>query len=620
MTVAAAIAAGSHEWDGDQLEVISSAGTRRLIVDAGPGTGKTAVACARIGHLVDVCGLAPTRVWMISFTRTAVGEIRNRLNGYVGPAAAGIKVATVDSQAWALHSGFDAKASLTGSYEANIEAVLKLIRTDRDVAEYLREVEHLVIDEAQDLVGVRADLIEALIGRLSPECGITVFADDAQAIYDWSEEETPDPDSADESLLQRLRADPGLNFGSARLQTIHRTRSESLREIFSDVRSAVLSARESAAGIFTTVRDRIHSLADATGLEASDLGIDKLPPGTLILFRRRAEALMASQFCHAPHSLRLSGFPRSLPPWVSACFGVCTERHIDEAHFLDLWNAVAATARDSDASAEEAWDRLFSLAGGSGYSLDLLRLRQVLGRSNPPVEMLDPDFGLPGPILGTVHASKGREADDVLLMMGKSPDFDSDEKEHAETRVLFVGSTRARNTLKVGRAISKPGRSLDSGRACKLMIRKGTASAMIEIGCEDDVAPERLVGTRFSIDEAVAAQKLLLEQACQVIGLELVRVPEADWNYRLVCAADQQAIGMLPPWFKDDLWEAANRAASITERKQKPPGRIKYLKALGTRSIVLPPDDPRLEQLHAPWRQSGFVLAPRLAAFGYAML
>src|SRR5690349_16036668 len=62
MTVVAAIAAASHDWDGDQLEVIGSAGTRRLIVDAGPGTGKTAVACARIAHLIDVCGLAPARI------------------------------------------------------------------------------------------------------------------------------------------------------------------------------------------------------------------------------------------------------------------------------------------------------------------------------------------------------------------------------------------------------------------------------------------------------------------------------------------------------------------------------------------------------------------------------
>jgi hypothetical protein len=620
MTVAAAAEEASREWDGDQLEVIGGAATRRLIVDAGPGTGKTAVACARIAHLVNVCGLAPARIWMISFTRTAVGEIRSRLNGYVGPAAAGIKVATVDSQAWALHSGFDAKASLTGNYEANIAAVLKLIRTDVDVAEYLAEVEHLVIDEAQDLVGIRADLIEALIGRLSPECGITVFADEAQAIYDWSEEKAPGPGEAEASLLQRLRNDPGLNFGAAHLHTVHRTRSESLREIFSDVRSAVLAARHSAAGIFTTVRDRIHSLADATGLEASDLGIDKLPPGTLILFRRRAETLMASQFCHAPHSLRLSGFPRSLPPWISACFGNCDQRHVDKPQFLHLWNTVAVAAHDPAASADDAWDRLFSLAGDSGESIDLQRLRQVLGRSNPPVELLDPDFGLPGPILGTVHASKGREADDVLLMMGKSPEFENEEDEHAETRVLFVGSTRARSTLKVGRAISKPGRALDSGRACKLMIRKGVASAMIEIGCEDDIAVERLVGTRSPLEQAAGAQQLLLEHACGVLPLELLRVPEADWNYRLTSPEGHKPIAMLPPWFRDDLWEAANRAASITGRKQKPPGRIKYLKALGSRSIVVAPDDPRLEQLHAPWRRSGFVLAPRLAAFGYAML
>lgn len=61
------------------------------------------------------------------------------------------------------------------------------MKNDEDIADELLQIEHVVIDEAQDLVGQRADLIEALVGRLPSDCGITVFADEAQAIYGFSD-------------------------------------------------------------------------------------------------------------------------------------------------------------------------------------------------------------------------------------------------------------------------------------------------------------------------------------------------------------------------------------------------------------------------------------------------
>ncbi|WP_328274602.1 UvrD-helicase domain-containing protein, partial [Sphingobium sp.] len=107
-----AAATSSGDWDPSQKAVILAAADRRLIVDAGPGTGKTAVACARLGHLVLAEDVRPSQTWMISFTRTAIAEIRARLHSYIGDAAFAVKVATVDAHAWAIHSGYDPAASL----------------------------------------------------------------------------------------------------------------------------------------------------------------------------------------------------------------------------------------------------------------------------------------------------------------------------------------------------------------------------------------------------------------------------------------------------------------------------------------------------------------------------
>ena len=92
-------------WDADQRRVIEADTDARLVVEAGPGTGKTAVACARLAYLINEEDIEPSNTWMISFTRTAVAEIRARLHSYVGDASFAIRIATIDSHAWSIHSG-----------------------------------------------------------------------------------------------------------------------------------------------------------------------------------------------------------------------------------------------------------------------------------------------------------------------------------------------------------------------------------------------------------------------------------------------------------------------------------------------------------------------------------
>lgn len=170
-------------WDAEQMRVITADIDARLIVEAGPGTGKTAVACARLAHLISEEDIEPSKILMISFTRAAAAEIRARLHSYVGEASYAIHNATIDSHAWAVRSGHDPNARLTGAYDDNIECVIALLTSDEDVVDEYSQIEHVVIDEAQDIVGRRAELIEAMIMKLPTDCGVTIFADEAQAIY-----------------------------------------------------------------------------------------------------------------------------------------------------------------------------------------------------------------------------------------------------------------------------------------------------------------------------------------------------------------------------------------------------------------------------------------------------
>ena len=232
------------EWDESQRGVIDASPVDRLLVGAGPGTGKTAVACARVAQLINQSYLEPSRIWLISFTRTAVSEIRYRIGTYLkDPTAAyAVKIATLDSHAWTIHSGFDEDAAILGSYEENIERVLQLVREDEGVADYLHEnVEHLIVDEAQDIVGIRADLVVSILNRLSNSCGVTLFADEAQAIYGFADDsETRLNELGESTLIEKIRTNAIGDFRECELTEVHRTHSSQLKGIFTEVRRKVL--------------------------------------------------------------------------------------------------------------------------------------------------------------------------------------------------------------------------------------------------------------------------------------------------------------------------------------------------------------------------------------------
>jgi len=603
-------------WDADQLQVIEAEADARLVVEAGPGTGKTAVACARLAHLISEEDVEPSNAWMISFTRTAVAEIRARLHSYVGDASFAIRIATIDSHAWSIHSGHDPNARLTGSYEENVARVIDLLKTDEDVADELSQVEHVVIDEAQDLVGQRADLIEELVKRLPSDCGVTVFADEAQAIYGFSDDSDGHRKGAagkpGKALLDRLRAERSLGFETLILKEIYRTTSPGLRKIFSDLRKDVLDKNRHRDGFHAETAERIREFADKKGLKWTQMKVADFTRDDLLLFRTRGEVLMAAQFCDLPHRLRLSGYGATLPAWLAICFSDLLDPYLAERQFLDLWAARIENKAAPHYGPAEAWQHLMRVAGRRDGSVDMLKLRRRLGQARPPVELTLPEYGLEGPIVGTIHASKGREASNVVLLLPNGAEFESAEDEAEEARVLFVGATRARTSLIVGESNAFRSSTLASGRVYR-SVNYGKAT-MVEVGREGDITARGLVGRReFTRDLALAGQTFLAKRADVVTTFKLEADPDLDWRYRIWNGDQDPCVGVLSSKLTSDLWQILETRNQ--RHSHKPPGYVNHVRGQGSATIVLGPDDSDLETLNEPWATSGFVLAPRIAAF-----
>ena len=559
------------QWDDEQFEVIQSSYDHRLIVSAGPGMGKTAVACARVAHLIDEEGLSPNNVWMISFTRAAVSELADRIALFSENAqeVLGVSVATIDSHAWHLRNGFDVQTAtkLFGGFDTAISRAIEMINeNEEDYADYFGEIEHVIIDEAQDVNGVRAQFLLRVIELLSPDCGITVFHDPAQSIYDYEH----DRDGNDKiKLVDELTKLSNFSAGMRELKKIHRTDDPSLLRLYEDLRLDVLTEatdrfEDQKSIVFDAAHGQIPGHFEARKLKGYR--------SALVLFRRRAQAIMASSFMCAEgisHRLRMAGYPRCICPWVALAFSNQTDRNINKrdffAHVSELFqlrqrDLLGLDHPDPEIFSDTFWTRARKSVRSRGRgeeTLDLVDLAERLSVS--PIDGLTrPEIGTEGPILGTIHSSKGREAEEVVLNISNSWTADDaswgDPRE--EGRVLFVGASRAKKRLITAPGLSAQySRTLDpSGR----VFRKGKKgkSCQLQVGLANDIdtSPRRL---NYEIGELLS---MTLPLRCLA---QLIEDGNDQWIWALWPdddELDKGPIGYFSRSFSNDVM-AAGRAA-----------------------------------------------------------
>lgn len=65
--------------DEDQIAAVRYNGNKPLVINAGPGSGKTRVIIERVVYLVEKCDINPSTILVITFTRKATQELRERL-------------------------------------------------------------------------------------------------------------------------------------------------------------------------------------------------------------------------------------------------------------------------------------------------------------------------------------------------------------------------------------------------------------------------------------------------------------------------------------------------------------------------------------------------------------
>lgn len=426
------------ELDESQRDVAEAEPDARMFVTAAAGQGKTEVLLARVKTLVED-GLNPAdEILVLSFSRAAVEAVRKRARIH---DLDGLQIRTFDSFAAQILIDMD-EETLGDSFDARIRKATKYIAGD-ETPDRLTYLKHILVDEAQDLVGDRAELVLALFSVLGDDFGFTVLGDPLQGIYDFQLEESESRLTSSE-LIETL-----VNEFGAEQQTLakhYRAVTDRTRELIS-----VGDEIRSLGALDTPACEAAHSLLDDFRREVSSTSVlnesGALSPNdgdtTALLCSTNYEVLIASELLWEngyPHLIRRKAQDMSVAPWVHQVFKDLEDRTYDADEIKSRLHQLFGVG------AADRWLALKTAEGNfSAYdSLKVPQLSQRLrSRSIPLTLTVDDAAPL---VVSTVHRAKGLEFTNVLYLQ---PEFGSPAAKHnAEAlKQKYVALSRAREEI-----------------------------------------------------------------------------------------------------------------------------------------------------------------------------
>ena len=162
-----------------QSQIIHDAGSKYIVVAAGPGSGKTRVLVHKLASLLTLEDVKHEQLLMVTFSRAAATEFKKRLIGLVGNAANFVEIKTFHSYCFDLLGKI---GSLEGSETVVKDAAGLIENGDVEPNRIAKTV--LVIDEAQDMDENEFQLIRALM-KHNEEMRVIAVGDDDQNIYEF---------------------------------------------------------------------------------------------------------------------------------------------------------------------------------------------------------------------------------------------------------------------------------------------------------------------------------------------------------------------------------------------------------------------------------------------------
>lgn len=420
----------------NQLAVIQDKTHKRIAVAAGPGSGKTRLLVHKLASIISTEDIRSEQLLMLTFSRAAVSEFKERLINLVGKAATYIKITTFLSYA------FD----ILGK-QGNIDNTINIIKEATDLINS-REVNPvsatkmvLVIDEAQDMNEEEYNLVQALI-NYNESIRIIAVGDDDQNIFEWrgsncryftkiSEEE-----QAFYELPINYRSKNNLvDFANQLIKKVRNRFKKQPIQSFTNVNGHIKITKYTNNNlVIPVVKDILNARLKGTTCiitRTNEQAI--LIAGLLNHYGKKAELIQTSVDILLYNIFELRTFFNFI------------EKYNQEIITDKMWNESIQMFKDTFKNSinfnlsQLILKKFRNIAGDNPYRSDL---KEFL------LELRISDFNLESPyIVSTFHKAKGKEFDNVFLLYTKQPNLNYINDD--EIKTIYVGITRAKTNLSI---------------------------------------------------------------------------------------------------------------------------------------------------------------------------
>jgi superfamily I DNA/RNA helicase len=457
---------------------------RDVLVNAGPGAGKTRVLLARAAHMIHEQDLKPEQILILAFNRAVVSELRRRINSLFGQMGYGSYVRRLRIHTF---HGFAARHNATTSEGfgalANKDDLKKMLGDfSRKVCSNPSFAERvsagtkvLLVDEFQDM---NDDLFDMLLSmKAASGLAITVIGDDDQDILRWTREGS-DAVSATSYFKRFVDKIPNVE------QHPLRANFRSCKTIVE--RSQILLSNLIASGgederlkqdinLFAIRKEegQVESFSDWAGGISSAIDEAKKGGSCAILCGTNAEA--AKAYAQITDQLIDSKIPIRLLGGETGEIRLGRLRHV--AEMIDLIGMdlgainCALASNDSWKEISSRFNTLDLPEQHNDGSLSLSSLRQAYLAQEPRATFgewrgwlgelrIDEAERILADVIGhkthqgvtvaTIHKVKGLEFDSVVIMPSESRYDEGIKNKHDEARLYYVGFTRAKDKAYLG--------------------------------------------------------------------------------------------------------------------------------------------------------------------------
>ena len=442
-----------------QKEIIDDHESRCIVVAAGPGSGKTRVLVHKLASLLLLEDVKHEQLLMLTFSRAAATEFKQRLMELIGNVAHFVEIKTFHSYCFDL---LGRVGNLDESGDVVKQAAEMIKNGEVEPNRISKTV--LVIDEAQDMSKDDYDLVTALM-KANEEMRVIAVGDDDQNIYEFR-------GSNSQYLYELTQTEHSRFFEMTENYRSRRHIVDAANDFARNIRQRIKSApiismsqeegevkivkhpyeiQEKRVYMYQPILEDVIRLQTSSNQKATDGSSDKKNETISILTQTNEEAVIMLALLHS-HSInaKLVQSMDGLRFWNLAevrYFLKKIDQGLKETKSPiipdNIWETAKHQTYQKYASSQalpylHRSLQIFEQTNRAKYYSDL---KEFVFESSVEdfCDITESDI-----VVSTIHKAKGHEFDHVLMLI-THPEHPTDEI----LRRYYVGMTRAKQTLTI---------------------------------------------------------------------------------------------------------------------------------------------------------------------------